>query len=107
MSLRLMSALCILLMAGCTSSEPQNASYAPRADRATIISDTPPASAPVASTPTTDTPPAPASYDQVEYAAASGTPAPAALQPGCHTVDNVTLCDVPADPSAEDILYTK
>lgn len=29
MILRLMSAACILVLAGCTSSEPQNASYAP------------------------------------------------------------------------------
>lgn len=90
MPLRLMSALCILLLAGCTSSEPQNA-YAPLAEGAATM-PTPPQ--------------VPALHDQTGPVPPSTAAVATALQPGCHTVDNVTLCDAPADPMAEDTLYT-
>jgi hypothetical protein len=50
-------------------------------------------------------PPNPALQGETEQITASGIAAPA-LQPGCSTVDNVTLCDVPADPSVDDTHYT-
>jgi hypothetical protein len=115
MTLRLMPALCILLLAGCTSSEPQKASYAPLVEEAPApmpMPAPPPAPAlqsqagqfPVnggIATPRSN----PALQGEAEQITASGIAAPA-LQPGCNTVDNVTLCDVPADPSVDDTHYT-
>ncbi|MDQ2634055.1 MAG: hypothetical protein M3Y78_09995 [Pseudomonadota bacterium] len=91
MILRLMWALCIVLLAGCTSSEPQNVPYAPLVDAAA------PMPAP---------PPTPALLDQTEQFPPSDAEPATAYQPGCHTVDNVTLCDAPSDPSVDDTLYT-
>ena len=91
MILRPMSALCILILAGCTSSEPQNVTYAPLVDGAA------PMRAP---------PPDPALYDQTGQLPSADAELATAYQPGCHTVDNVTLCDAPADPSVDDTLYT-
>lgn len=99
-------AFCLLVLAGCTSSEPQKASYAPLGGASTLHSATP-ASATPASTQIANAPPNPASYNQTRQLPPSGLAEPtAAFQLGCHTVDNVTLCDVPADPGAEDTLYT-
>lgn len=100
MPLRPMSALCILLLAGCASSEPKNEYYASPAGEAAALQGAPPAE-----TPHVTTLPAPASYDQSGQLPV-GPAAPAALQPGCSTVDNVTLCDAPADPSGDDTLHT-
>ena len=91
MILRPMPALCVFLLAGCTSSEPQNVHYAP------VVQEPPT----VVGAPTV-----PAAYDQAGQAPPSGTAGPAALQPGCSTVDNVTLCDAPADPSVDETHYT-
>ena len=90
MPLRLTPALCILLLAGCTSSEPQNVSYAPVVEQpATVVG----------------APTVPAAYDQMGQTQ-QGVAGPAVLQPSCSTVDNVTLCDAPADPGVDDTLYT-
>lgn len=91
MTLRLMSALCILILVGCTSSEPEKASYTPAIEGAATMP------APLQ---------APVSYDQAGQVAPSDIAAPVALQPGCSTVDNVTLCDAPADAAADDTSYT-
>jgi hypothetical protein len=90
MPLRLTPALCILLLAGCTSSEPQNVSYAPVVEQpATVVG----------------APTVPAAYDQMGQTP-QGVAGPAVLQPGCSTVDNVTLCDAPSDPSVDETHYT-
>lgn len=91
MTFRPMSALCILLLAGCTSSEPQNASYVPLAEEMATMPNPPPTQAP---------------YDRAGQVLPSDAAAAVALQPSCHTVNNVTLCDVPADPTVDDTLYT-
>lgn len=90
MPLRLTPALCILILAGCTSSEPQNAHYAPVVQEPVAVAGAPTV---------------PAAYDQVGQApqAVAGPPA---VQPGCSTVDNVTLCDAPSDPSVDETQYT-
>jgi hypothetical protein len=114
MPFRLMPALCILLLAGCASSEPQDASYA------SVSATPPPQSAPVALAPAlhathaahavlpapqpqnqpTEFPPSdPAGAPQADAAAT------AVLPPGatnCSTVDGVTLCDAPSDSIADD-----
>jgi len=135
MTLRLTPALCILVLAGCTSSEPHNASYAPLPDQAAPAPMTmpPPPPAPalqgqpgqfpvngIATAPQ----PAPALQGQPGQVPVNGIaipppgPAPqgqvgqipqdgiAAATPGCHTVDNVTLCDAPSDPSVDETQYT-
>ncbi|MEW9805161.1 hypothetical protein ABUE31_04070 [Mesorhizobium sp. ZMM04-5] len=61
-------------------------------------------SAPTPATSQVDTLPAPASYEQATQAPVGLMPP--ALQPGCHTVDNVTLCDAPVDPTADETLHT-
>ena len=91
MILRPMSALCILILAGCTSSEPQTVTYAPLVDAAA------PMPAPL---------PDPAPHDQAGQFPPGDAELATAYQPGCSTVDNVTLCDAPADPSVDDTLYT-
>lgn len=90
MLLRLTPGLCILLLAGCTSSEPQNVSYAPVVQEPAAV---------------VGAPTVPAAYDQAEQAPLD-VAGPAALQPGCSTVDNVTLCDAPYDPSVDETLHT-
>ena len=119
MPLRLMPALCVLLLAGCTSSEPQNASYAPLATAPSLqaapvaaapaLQATPtvvPAISPVSelqSQPTAFPPPDSTGLPRADTASA------AILPPGatnCSTVDGVTLCDAPADPSTDDAQYT-
>ena len=92
MILRPMSALCILVLAGCTSSEPQNVTYAPLVGAAPMSVPPPP--------------PTSALYDQTGQLPSADAAVATAYQPGCHTVDNVTLCDAPADPSVDDTLYT-
>lgn len=135
MTLRLMSALSILVLAGCTSSEPQNASYAPLVQEAAPAPMTMPPAPPApalqgqtgpfpANGIATAASPAQPIQGQTEQIPVNGiaTPPPvpalqgetgqipangiAAASPGCHTVDNVTLCDVPADPSVEETHYT-
>jgi len=128
MPFRLMFALCLLVLAGCTSSEPQKASYAPLPNapspQAAPVATAPshqaapvgaaqslqaaPAVVPTVSTvpelqtePTAAFPPSdPAVLPQTDPAAA------AVLPPGasnCSTVDGVTLCDAPADSGAGDL----
>ncbi|HEY6629973.1 MAG TPA: hypothetical protein VIZ90_00840 [Rhizobiaceae bacterium] len=130
MTFRLTSALCILVLAGCTSSEPQNASYAPATEQAAPMHMPPPAPAlqgqagqlPVNGVADTAPPTAPLLQGQAGQFPPNGIATPPmapALQgqagqfppngiatPGCHTVDNVTLCDVPADPTVDETHYT-
>lgn len=96
MLLRLTPALCILLLAGCTSSEQQNISPAPLAESTAI-------------------PGAPTTPALVGQAVGepgqmpAGEPvAPATAQHGynCRTVGNATMCDAPAVPTGQDTLYT-
>lgn len=144
--------LCILLLAGCASSEPQNASYAPLPHEAapgpmtmpppppapaqTVQGHQPapfPANGIAAARPPVQTlqgpagqgpagqgmagqmpagqvpagqfpangiatpPPAPALQGQPEQVPPNGM---ALVTPGCRTVDDVTLCDVPYEPDA-------
>lgn len=96
MILRPIPALCILLLAGCASSEPQNAAYAPPADAQPSFAVAPNAAPPLPAAP----------YDQMGTAPTDGMLAAPAPQPGCSTVDGVTLCDAPYDPDADDRLYT-
>ncbi len=87
---RCLTALLVFLLAGCTTPEPQNAAYVP---------DTPnPAAMPA--------PSVPASGDQPMHVSPGGMSAAPAPQPGCSTVDGVTLCDAPYDPAADDTRYT-
>ena len=92
MILRPMSALCIVLLAGCTSSEPRNVTSAQPLD----------AAAPM---PMPLPPPTPALQDQTGQLPLADAALATAYQPGCRTVDDVTLCDAPADPGADDTLY--
>lgn len=113
MPFRLILALCLLILAGCTSSEPQKASYAPASaappQQSAPIAAAPPAlqAAPVAhavspaqllqNQPTALPPSDPAGTPQADTTAV--------LPPGatnCSTVDGVTLCDAPADSGADD-----
>ncbi|MBX3580755.1 MAG: hypothetical protein KF810_02510 [Rhizobiaceae bacterium] len=124
MTFRLTPALSIILLAGCTSSEPQNVSYAPVAAQPTQMQQAPlpPPSMPtVTSEPASGTVPlAPASALMTAAPAETSLPvspeAPAANTPtvpasdadiaagvpegatNCSTVDGVTLCDAPFDP---------
>lgn len=119
MPLRLMPALSVLLLAGCTSSEPQNAAYAPLAP-APSMQAAPVASAPALQAAPAVTPAAPPVPELQSQQTAfppsdpaglpqADTAAAAILPPGatnCSTVDGVTLCDAPADPSTDDAQYT-
>lgn len=115
MPFRLMLALFFLVLAGCTSSEPQKASYAPHAVRPS------PQAAPVAAAPTpqvANVTPAMPPVPELQNQPASGFPpsdkagspqadpaAAAAIPPGatnCSTVDGVTLCDAPTDSGVDD-----
>jgi hypothetical protein len=117
MTFRLTPALCLFLLAGCQSSEPQNASYAPVAATPSMqaaplpapalpASDARLARVPLPAAPATTSmsanpaePSAPSAYEPSIPGAAATEP-PAALPPGaanCSTVDGVTLCDAPAD----------
>ena len=131
MHIRLTSVLCILLASGCTSSEPENASYAPTPAELSVMPPPPPPPAPAlvgqlgpfpvngiatAAPPATRVLPgqgmqlpangiataSPALQDEAGQMPANAV----APVPGCHTVDNVTLCDAPADPSADETQYT-
>ena len=101
MPLRLIPALCIVLLAGCTSSEPQNASYAPLAAAPSLQAT--PAAAPPASElqnqptafPSSDA----AGLLQADTAA---TPVLTSDATKCSTVDGVTLCDAPAGSGTDD-----
>ena len=95
MPFRLTLALCIILLAGCTSSEPQNISPAPLAESTAVPGVPTPA---FAGQTVGDT-------GQIPAADPMGT---AATQHGynCRTVGNATMCDAPAIPATEDRLYT-
>lgn len=90
MTLRLTSALCILFLAGCTSSEPQNISHVPAIEE----------------TATMPSPLPPVAYDPA--IPEGDTAAAASLQAGhnCHRTGNAILCDAPADPNADTTSYT-
>lgn len=92
MPFRLTPALCVLVLTGCATPEPQNVAYAPSAAFM-------PAPPPVG-------PSVPALHDQPANVATDDMSAAPAPQPGCSTVDGVTLCDAPYDPDADDTLYT-
>ena len=112
MPFRLMPALCVLLLAGCASSEPQNASYAPacrrrrvrcrprraaqrcqlalrpcRLLRSVAMSFYRPQTGRVLPNEADDTPPQPVAPAQRHH---------------CSTVDGVTLCDAPADSGTDN-----
>lgn len=78
---------CILILAGCASAEPQNASYAPLPAPTAVMPAAPPAQ--------------PTAYGQAGQAP-SNEPMPPQPTPGCSTVDGVTLCDVPTDAASDD-----
>jgi hypothetical protein len=104
MPLRLIPALCIVLLAGCTSSEPQNASYAPLAAAPSLQAT--PAAAPPAS-PASEPQNQPTAFPSSDAAGllqADTAAAPVLTSDGtkCSTVDGVTLCDAPADSGTDD-----
>jgi hypothetical protein len=104
MPLRLMSVLCVLLLSGCTSSEPQNASYAPLAAEPSLQAAPPKAHA---ASPAPELQNQPTVFPPSDLAELpqSDTAATAVLPPGatnCSTVDGVTLCDAPAESGADD-----
>jgi hypothetical protein len=98
MLLRLTPALAIILMTGCTSSEPQ-----------TTASPAPLALNP-AGMPASTSKPAPTSHPigSTGQEPTGGSVDALAVQHGynCRTVGNATMCDAPAIPSGEDPLYT-
>lgn len=103
MTFRLTPVLCVLMLAGCASSEPQNVSYAPPPVQSMSV--------PAASSePLPALAPPPAPFAQDPASPLDGDAAPqAALPPGatnCSTVDEVTLCDAPSDPQVDETPYT-
>jgi len=124
MTYRLTPALLAILLAGCSTPEPQNVSYAPVA---TSVAPLPPPAQPGAAPVygqsvqpaygQTAQPTAPAVYGQPGQPALNGqamqsppgefAQAPAFQHtPTCNTVDGVTLCDAAVDPNEPDRLYT-
>lgn len=127
MPFRLTPALLVILLAGCTSSEPQNVSYAPLATQPVAMQPAPlpspsmpqgdtaqtsgslpaaTATASMSAWPTEDSLPAAPDAPMVDGQAipatepdiAAGVPAGAT---NCSTVDGVTLCDAPYDPAVD------
>lgn len=93
MTFRLTPALCILFLAGCASSEPQNASYAPAAVQPTTMQSAtlPPPSSPVVNPAyAAGSQPAPATSQPVPAFPASVSAAPA----------ETSLSAVPEEPRA-------
>lgn len=121
MILRLTPALCILALAGCSTPEPQNVSYAPGpasvAPLPAPVMPGPINSPPLQAAPVQSgaMPPTPAPL--LQSPTLQGQTSPAGLgefaeapslqyTPTCSTVDNVTLCDAPPLSGGEDRLYT-
>jgi hypothetical protein len=121
MKYRLLAALMGMALAGCTSQQQQpNLSYSTTAEPL----PPPPMAATQPVSPQSVQPmalPAPASPAvPPQTVTAAGFPAPPACNVGslepscapamqekkCRTVGNVTTCDVPADPDADNRLYT-
>ena len=114
MPFRLMFALCLLVLAGCSTSEPQKASYAPLptapSPQATPVAAAPALQAAPALTPTVSTQPELQNQPTVPPSDSAGLipadpVAEAVLPPGatnCSTVDGVTLCDAPAGSGVDD-----
>lgn len=90
MLLRLTPALSALVLAGCVSSEPRQVAYDLEA------------AAPLLADPVPSEPLVPNGEDQTGGLAAST----AQQSYNCRTVGNVTLCDAPADPNADETRYT-
>jgi hypothetical protein len=113
MKFRWFAALLGLALAGCTASEIGNPGYAPGADAAVLAPGDGaapvggPAGAPVYAGSQPGMRMAGAAANGID--AVAGFPAPPANNAGagnCRTVGNVTTCDAPADPGADDTLYT-
>ncbi|MGN6534810.1 MAG: hypothetical protein ACTHKQ_03645 [Mesorhizobium sp.] len=121
MKYRLLAALMGMALAGCTSQQQQpNLSYSTTAEPLPppAMAATQPVSPQSVQAMTLPTPASPAVPAQTVTAA--GFPAPPACDTGslelscapamqekkCRTVGNVTTCDVPADPDADNRLYT-
>lgn len=121
MKYRLLAALLGLAVAGCTSQQPPpNLAYSTAAEPLPppAMAATQPVS-PQSSQPTTLPAPAGPPVPPQTVTAAGFPPPPAcgagSLEPSCapamqekkcRTVGNVTTCDVPADPEADNRLYT-
>lgn len=90
MFLRLLPVLSAILLAACTSSEPQNALHAPLAESSAA------------------SPPSLMQSNQTGKAFPDGETGISALQQGsnCRTVGEATLCDAPHVSAADDRLYT-
>ncbi|NGN40779.1 hypothetical protein G6N74_06855 [Mesorhizobium sp. CGMCC 1.15528] len=108
-----------IFLAGCTSSEPQDLGYSPAAASTSQInaaSENLPAPSLAAPSPA-NAMPAPAAAQPEDANSVVGFPspppcpdpdgcAPKPVASACRTVGNVTTCDAPRDPSADDTRYT-
>lgn len=110
-----------IFLAGCTSSEPQDLAYSPAPPAASIsqidTSESLPPPGLAANTMPSPTATQPAGTIRPDANSVVGFPspppcpdpdgcAPKPVASACRTVGNVTTCDAPRDPMADDTRYT-